>query len=80
MAAVYLEWGKPGQRAIKKVTPQALAQHTLPAGSMAPKVEAACEFVLATGKKAYIGYLDKIEEMLAGRAGTEICMDGDDVL
>jgi carbamate kinase len=79
VAAVYLEWGQPGQRAIKKVTPQALARHTFPAGSMAPKVEAACGFVLATGKKAYIGSLDKIEEMLAGHAGTEVCLDGDDV-
>ena len=79
VAAVYLKWGQPGQRAIKKVTPQALARHTFPAGSMAPKVEAACGFVLATGKKAYIGSLDKIEEMLAGHAGTEVCLDGDDV-
>ncbi len=38
-----------------KVTPQALARHTFPAGSIAPKVEAASEFVLATGKKAHIG-------------------------
>ena len=46
---------------------------------MAPKVEAACKFVLATGKKAYIGSLNQIEEMLAGHAGTEVCLDGTDV-
>ena len=79
VAAVYLDWGQPGQRAINKVTPQALARHTFPAGSMAPKVEAACKFVLATGKKAYIGSLNQIEEMLAGHAGTEVCLDGTDV-
>jgi len=79
VAAVYLEWGQPGQRAIRKVTPKTLARHTFSAGSMAPKVEAACGFVLATGKKAYIGSLDKIEEMLAGQAGTEVCIDGEDV-
>jgi carbamate kinase len=74
--AVYLDWGQPSQRAIKKVSPQALARHTFQAGSMAPKVEAACGFVLAPGKKAYIGSLKQIEEMLAGHAGTEVCLDG----
>jgi carbamate kinase len=77
VAAVFLNWGQPEQRAIGKVTPQALAQQTFPAGSMRPKVEAACEFVLATGKKAFIGSLDQIEEMLAGRAGTEVCREID---
>ena len=69
---VYLDWGKPTQRALGKVTPHMLAQHVFPAGSMGPKVEAACKFVLATGKKALIGSLDQIEEMLAGNAGTEV--------
>jgi len=80
VTAVYLDWGQPSQRAINKVTPQALAKHKFPAGSMAPKVEAACKFVLDTGKKAYIGSLNQIEEMLAGHAGTEVCLDGTDVL
>lgn len=80
VAAVYLNWGTPGQRAVGKVTPQALAQHTFPSGSMGPKVEAACQFVLATGKKAVIGSLEQIEEMLAGQAGTQICLDGADAL
>jgi len=54
------------------VTPQELARHAFPAGSMGPKVEAACRFALATGRKAIIGALDQIEEMLAGHAGTEV--------
>jgi carbamate kinase len=70
--AVYLDWGKPAQRALGKVTPHMLAQHAFPSGSMGPKVEAACKFVLATGKRAVIGSLDRIEEMLAGHAGTEV--------
>ena len=70
--AVYLDWGKPNQRALGKVTPHMLAQHTFPAGSMGPKVEAACKFVLATGKRAVIGSLDRVEDMLAGQAGTEV--------
>lgn len=77
VTAVFLDWGQPDQRAIRKVTPQALARQIFPAGSMQPKVEAACAFVLATGKKACIGSLDQIEEMLAGRAGTEVCSEAD---
>ena len=70
--AVYLDWGKPGQRALGKVTPQELSRHTFQAGSMGPKVEAACHFARSSGKKAVIGSLDRIEEMLAGHAGTEV--------
>ncbi|MEP7298029.1 MAG: carbamate kinase [Burkholderiales bacterium] len=76
--AVFLGWGTPGQRAVGKVTPQALARHSFPAGSMGPKVEAACEFVRATGKRAVIGSLDQIEAMLACTAGTQVCRDGAD--
>jgi carbamate kinase len=74
--AVYLDWGQPGQRALGKVTPQALARHSFPAGSMGPKVQAACDFVGATGQRAVIGSLERIEDMLAGRAGTEVSADG----
>ena len=70
--AVYLDWGKPTQRALGKVTPHMLAQYAFPSGSMGPKVEAACKFVLATGQKAVIGSLERVEEMLAGKAGTEV--------
>ncbi|MDP3082691.1 MAG: carbamate kinase [Rubrivivax sp.] len=72
VAAVYLDWGQPTQRAIGKVTPQALAEHDFAAGSMGPKVDAARAFVLATGQRAVIGSLDQIEGMLAGRAGTQV--------
>jgi carbamate kinase len=70
--AVYLDWGQPTQRAIGRVTPQALAGHDFAAGSMGPKVEAARAFVLATGRRAVIGSLDHIEELLAGSAGTQV--------
>jgi carbamate kinase len=36
--------------------------------------------VIATGKRALIGSLDQIEAMLAGHAGTEVCVDGADTL
>lgn len=70
--AVFLDWGLRSQKAIGNVTPQNLAKHVFPAGSMGPKVEAAIGFALATGKKAVIGSLEKIEDMLAGRAGTQV--------
>jgi carbamate kinase len=76
VASVYLNWGKSNQRAIGKVSPQALACHTFATGSMGPKVEAACQFVLATGNRAAIGSLEQIEEMLAGEAGTQVSLDG----
>ena len=69
---VCLDWGTPEQRALHKVTPQELKRHSFQAGSMGPKVDAACQFALATGKRAVIGSLDQIEEMLAGHAGTEV--------
>jgi len=78
--AVFLGWGTPEQRAVGRVTPQALAKHPFPAGSMGPKVEAACEFVLATGKRAVIGSLEQIEAMLAGTAGTQVCREGADTV
>jgi carbamate kinase len=71
--AVYLDWGQPGQRAIGKVTPEALGGHDFAGGSMGPKVEAARAFVLATGQRAVIGSLEQIEDMLAGSAGTQVC-------
>ncbi len=73
--AVYLDWGLPSQHAIGHISPKALAQHPFPAGSMGPKAEAAIGFAQATGKIAVIGSLDRIEDMLAGHAGTQVCVD-----
>ena len=42
------------------------------AGSMGPKVDAACRFVEATGRRAAIGALDEIEEIVDGTAGTQV--------
>jgi carbamate kinase len=43
---------------------------------MGPKVEAVCRFVERTGARAVIGSLDRIDEMLSGRAGTQVLPDG----
>jgi len=70
--AIYLDWGSPQQRAIRRATPDALAEIGFPAGSMGPKVEAACAFVRATGRPALVGALDQIPALLAGDAGTAV--------
>ena len=78
VAAVYTDWGLPSQQALGKVSPKDLAKHTFPAGSMGPKVAAACRFVNETGKRAVIGSLDDIEAMLTegdGGAGTQVYPD-----
>jgi carbamate kinase len=36
-------------------------------------VEAACEFVRSTGKRAAIGALADVERMVEGTAGTQVC-------
>src|SRR6187431_1972494 len=42
--AVYVDWGTPEQQALGRVPVGKLRQQTFPAGSMGPKVEAACRF------------------------------------
>src|SRR5512139_1851012 len=42
--AVYVDWGKPSQKAIRRADPDSLSAFSFPAGSMGPKVEAACRF------------------------------------
>lgn len=69
---VYLDWGKPEQRRLGKTTPSELGEYSFPAGSMGPKVEAACHFVNATGHRAAIGALKDIERIVEGDAGTQI--------
>jgi carbamate kinase len=75
--AVYLDWGQPTQRSIRKATPAALADITFAAGSMGPKVDAACHFARVTGKKAAIGALADLEQIIAGTAGTTISVQGE---
>ncbi len=72
VAAVYDGWGGPAPRPLGRVTPGDLARRTFAPGSMAPKVTAACEFVLARGGVAGIGALEDAGRILAGEAGTLI--------
>lgn len=73
--AVYVDWGLPTQRAIRQASPDALASLKFAAGSMGPKVEAACRFARATGKRAAIGELADLARILAGEAGTTVSND-----
>jgi carbamate kinase len=69
---VYLDWGTEQQRRLEEATPDELEKLSLPAGSMGPKVEAAVEFVRATGNEAVIGSLADIEEIVHGNGGTRV--------
>jgi carbamate kinase len=69
---VYTGWGTPEQARLDKVTPAELRRLELPAGSMGPKVEAAAHFAESTGRRAAIGSLDQIDEIVAGSAGTQV--------
>jgi len=70
--AVYVDWGKPTQRGIRRGSAVALSEMKFAAGSMGPKVEAACRFAAATGKPAAIGALADLSRIIAGEAGTTV--------
>lgn len=70
--AVYLDWHTPRERALREISAAELRTMPFAAGSMGPKVEAACEFATRTGRPAVIGSLDRIEEMVNGTAGTRV--------
>ncbi|HET8784089.1 MAG TPA: carbamate kinase [Candidatus Limnocylindrales bacterium] len=74
--AVYDKFGTPQQRPIRRATPLGLRALPFPAGSMGPKVEAACRFVERTTRPAAIGSLDQLTALLAGEAGTQVRADG----
>ena len=79
---VFVGFGTDHQRLIRRANPDTLlAEHAaeFPAGSMRPKVTAACDFARATGKPAVIGALADIEQMLAGTAGTSVTTEVDGV-
>jgi len=70
--AVFIDWGKPTAKAIRRASPTDMRGFAFPAGSMGPKVAAACHFAEATGKAAAIGALKDLPAILKGQAGTTI--------
>ena len=69
---VYTGWGTPEQARLGSVTVEEVVEMKLPAGSMGPKVAAACEFATKTGNEAVIGSLADIDQIVAGTAGTRV--------
>jgi len=72
VAAVYEDWPSPCERPIRRATPAELRARSFAAGSMGPKVEAACRFAERTGRTAAIGALDAAVHLLDGTAGTVV--------
>ncbi|WP_310529421.1 carbamate kinase [Nocardioides sp.] len=69
---VMADFGTPAQRLLREVRADELEALTFPAGSMGPKVSAACGFVQQTGKQAAIGALAAAGDVIAGAVGTQI--------
>lgn len=67
-------WGTPEQRDILTASPEAISELAFAEGSMKPKVDAAVR-VAKAGGRALIGPLDRLDDLLARRVGTEIRSD-----
>lgn len=74
--AVYADWGKPTQRALRTLSVAEAEQYdrsgAFGEGSMAPKVRAAIDFVRKTGGRAIITELKHGMSAVRGEAGTTI--------
>ena len=68
--AVYADWPEPRQAPIRIADPSSLRGYAFAAGSMQPKVEAACRFVERCGGLAGIGRPSDAAAILTGDAGT----------
>ena len=77
VAEVYKNFGEKNQSALVAITAaearSLLAQGQFPAGSMGPKIEAAADFVEFGGGQAIITNTERLDQALAGLAGTNIC-------
>ena len=78
--AVYVDWGTPSQRQIRRASPATLSAMPFAAGSMGPKVEAACRFAATTGRTAAIGALADLGRIIAGEAGTTVVTNHSDIV
>ena len=72
---VYLDWGTESAKRIEKTTPDEIEKYNFAAGSMGPKVEAACDFVKRSGQRAVIGALADLESLVNGTAGTQFTIE-----
>lgn len=74
---VMRDFGTPGQEALHRAAPSTLRELDFAAGSMGPKVDAACRFVELTGGVAAIGRLEDAAAILGGEAGTIVTPSGE---
>ena len=76
VAKVALDFGKSSQKTVDRLTVAQAGSHLaaaqFPAGSMGPKIEAAIQFVRATGKEVLITDVEHLRDALAGKEGTRI--------
>jgi carbamate kinase len=76
VAKVALDFGKPTQRDVARLTvaeaEKYLAEGQFPAGSMGPKIEAAVQFVRASGNQVLITDVEHLRDAVEGREGTVI--------
>jgi carbamate kinase len=70
--ALEIDFGTPNARPVGRISSGELERLRFPAGSMAPKVTAACRFVRGTRNLSAIGRLEDAGALLAGTAGTLI--------
>jgi carbamate kinase len=70
--AVEAGWRTPAARPLDAVDAGELRAMSFEAGTMAPKVEAACRFADATGRPAAIGALGDAVALMRGEAGTRV--------
>jgi len=73
---VAIDFGKPTERAIDRMTMAEARCHyadgQFPPGSMGPKIQAALRYLERGGRRTLITSIDRLEEALAGRAGTSV--------
>jgi carbamate kinase len=72
---VYVDRGLASERLVARAHPDALDPADFPAGSMGPKVRAACQFAREGHGNAVIGSLGDIDAMFNGTAGTVVSTD-----
>ena len=73
--AVFADWPNRSQP-IRSATVGSFRSRRFEAGTMGPKVEAACRFVDSTGGRAAIGSLEDARRIIEGRAGTTVRTEG----
>jgi carbamate kinase len=73
---VALDFGKPSQRFLERLTVGEAKKHSaagqFPAGNMGPKIEAAVDFLEHGGEHVVITDLEHLVPAVAGKAGTRI--------